>query len=131
MVSFPEPNTPLICGRESFQRYDVDSIALPENLHDDFAASPAFYRRQKPIQQHMTDRRWRQLRAVYYALITELDQQFGKLMDQLESAAQLQDTIVVVLSDHGRYVGAHGDEGASGGGLTSLGANINDNRHLR
>ncbi len=107
-VSFAEPNVPLIAGREAFFQYDVDSIRLPENLRDDFAQSPAFYRRQREIFQHVTDRQWRQARAVYYALITELDQQFGRLLDQLEQAGQLDRTIVLVLSDHGRYMGAHG-----------------------
>ena len=107
-VSFSEPNVPLIAGRAAFSAYDVDSIRLPENLRDDFARSPAFYRRQREIFRHITDRQWREARAVYYALITELDQQFGLLLDQLEQAGQLDRTIVLVLSDHGRYMGAHG-----------------------
>jgi arylsulfatase A-like enzyme len=107
-VSFSEPNTPLVASRETFEQYDVDAIRLPENRHDDFADSPAFYRRQKAIYRDITDRQWRECRAVYYALITELDQQFGKLLDQIERAGQLDNTVVIVLSDHGRYVGAHG-----------------------
>ena len=107
-VSFSEPNTPLIAGREAFEQYDVDAIRLPESLHDDLAESPAFYRRQREIFAHFTDRQWRETRAVYYALITELDQQLGLLLDAVEKAGQLDNTIVLVLSDHGRYMGAHG-----------------------
>ena len=107
-VSLSEPNVPLIAGRETFSTYDVDSIRLPGNLHDDFTHSPAFYRRQREIFQRVTDPQWREARAVYYALITELDQQFGRLLDQLEQAEQLDRTIILILSDHGRYMGAHG-----------------------
>ena len=107
-VSFPEPNTPLVAGRKAFERYDVDGIALPANLHNDFSDRPAFYRRQQQVHRDTTDREWREARAVYYALITELDEQFGTLLDHLEAHGQLDNTIVMVLGDHGRYVGAHG-----------------------
>ena len=107
-VGFSEPNTPLIAGRAAFEQYDVDAIRLPESRSDDHARNPAFYRRQREIFAHFTDAEWRETRAVYYALITEIDQQLGLLLDAVEGAGQLDDTIVVVLSDHGRYMGAHG-----------------------
>ena len=107
-VSFSEPNTPLVAGRDAFQSYDVDSIRLPENLHDDFADRPAWYRRTQEPFKNITERQWKECRAVYYALVTELDQQFGRLVDQLDEAGELDNTIVVVVGDHGRYLGAHG-----------------------
>jgi len=107
-VSFSEPNTPLIAGREAFEQYDVDAIRLPESLHDPMEESPAFYRRQQEIFAHWTDRQWQETRAAYYALIAELDEQLGLLLDALDRSGQRENTIVVVLSDHGRYMGAHG-----------------------
>jgi len=107
-VSFSEPNTPLIAGRAAFDRYDVNSIGLPESLRNDHAANPGFYRRQREVFAHFTDDQWRETRAVYYALISEIDQQLGRLLDAVEAAGQLENTIVVVASDHGRYMGAHG-----------------------
>jgi arylsulfatase A-like enzyme len=103
-----EPNTPLIAGRKAFAQYDVDAIRLPASLRDEMAASPAFYRRQREIFSHWTDAEWRLTRAVYYALITELDAQLGLLLDALERSGQRENTIVVVSSDHGRYMSAHG-----------------------
>lgn len=108
VVSFTEPNTPEIAGAEAFAKYDVDSIELPPNLNDDLADRPALYSRQREIWQHTTDREWREQRAAYYAAVTELDAQFGRLLDRLETEQQLDNTIVIVLSDHGRYLGAHG-----------------------
>jgi len=107
-VSFSAPNTPLIAGRTAFEQYDVDAITLPENLHDELAGSPGLYRREKRVFADLTERQWRELRAVYYALVTEVDQQLGRLLDQLEETGQLDNTIVIMASDHGRYVGAHG-----------------------
>jgi arylsulfatase A-like enzyme len=107
-VSFPEPNVPLIAGREAFERYDVDAIRLPENLGDPLADSPGLYRRQRAIWENVTERQWREARAVYYALISDLDTQFGRLYDQLDAAGHLENTVVIVMGDHGRYMGAHG-----------------------
>ena len=117
VVSFPEPNAPLIAGRETFEQYDVDAIRLPANLHDPLDNSPGLYRRYKRVMGDMTDRQWRELRAVFYALTTELDAQLGKLIDQLEAAGKLDNTIVIVLSDHGRYVGGHGFDAHNFGGF--------------
>ena len=107
-VSFAAPNTPVVAGRAAFERYDVDAIRLPENLRDDHADKPGLYRRQGEILAHMTDRQWRELRAVYFALVTELDQEFGTLLDELEQSGELENTVVIVVADHGRYLGAHG-----------------------
>lgn len=107
-VSFSAPNTPLVAGRAAFEQYDVDAITLPENLYDELAGSPGLYRREQRVFADMTDRQWRELRAVYYALVTEVDQQLGRLLDLLDETGQLANTIVIVASDHGRYVGAHG-----------------------
>ncbi len=107
-VSFAEPNVPLIANRDAYRGYDLDAIDLPASLGDTFAHSPAIYRRQREVFGAISEREWRQARAVYYALIGELDAQVGTLLDQLERLQVLDDTIVVFMSDHGRYVGAHG-----------------------
>ncbi len=44
----------------------------------------------------------------YYALITELDNQIGRLLNTLETQSQLNNTIVVFCSDNGLAMGAHG-----------------------
>ena len=66
------------------------------------------YRREQEVAKELSEDHWRKARACYFARITELDRCFGRLVDQLEDDGQLENTIVIVLSDHGRYVGAHG-----------------------
>lgn len=110
VASFSEPNEALVVSRETFEKYDVDSIPLPENLRDDFSGRPNLYKRQSQIAEAMTDDEWRMARACYFGRITELDEQFGRLYEALESSGKLGDTTVIVTADHGRYVGAHGFE---------------------
>lgn len=44
----------------------------------------------------------------YYAQITFLDEQFGRLLDELERCGLQEDTLVVFTSDHGDMHGSHG-----------------------
>ena len=43
----------------------------------------------------------------YMGLITELDDHIGRLMAFLEARGQLDNTIIVLTSDHGDYLGDH------------------------
>ncbi|MFT5468870.1 MAG: choline-sulfatase [Verrucomicrobiales bacterium] len=105
-ASFSEPNEALVVSRETFEKYDVDSIPLPSSLRDQHEGRPNLYKRQREIAAEMTDDEWRMARACYFGRITELDEQFGRLLDEID----LESTTVIVTADHGRYVGAHGFE---------------------
>lgn len=108
MVSLSEPHDPFVCGREAYEKYDVEAIELPANFADTNADKPGLYRRAARIFAQMTDRQKREAMACYWASITELDEQFGRLIAQVEAAGQLDNTIVVLTSDHGEDLGAHG-----------------------
>lgn len=107
-VSVLEPHDPFICGEAAYAQYDVASLPLPPNMHDDLADRPGLYRRAARIWHDWTDQERREAMACYYAMITEIDEQFGRLLDRLEAAGQLENTIVVLTSDHGELLGAHG-----------------------
>lgn len=107
-ASFSEPNEALVVSREMFEKYDVDTLPLPPNLRDTYEGRPNLYARQREIAAELTDHEWRMARACYYGRISEIDAQFGRLHEWLEESGQLDDTLVIVTSDHGRYVGAHG-----------------------
>ena len=47
-------------------------------------------------------------RSEYYAHITYLDAQVGRILDALEKTGKASETIVVLTSDHGLAVGEHG-----------------------
>lgn len=108
VVSFSEPNTPVVAGRSMWRTYDPKAIALPENFRDQLEDRPGLYRRQRRVLASYSEDQWRGLRACYYALVSEIDAQVGRILDQLRAAGQLDNTIVIIMSDHGRYLGAHG-----------------------
>jgi arylsulfatase A-like enzyme len=119
-ASFYEPNEAMIVSREAFEQYDLDDIQLPENLRDDMSDRPGFYRRQQKIFEDITDDEWRMALACYYGRVTELDAQFGRLLDHLENTGQIEDTIIIITADHGKYVGSHGMDGHNYGAFEEI-----------
>ena len=47
-------------------------------------------------------------RAQYYAAVNMIDEQMGRLLDELESRGELDNTLIVYTSDHGHMNGQHG-----------------------
>jgi arylsulfatase A-like enzyme len=50
----------------------------------------------------------RDLRTGYYAAVLEIDHAIGRVLEKLESTGQLQNTLVIYVSDHGCSLGQHG-----------------------
>ena len=51
---------------------------------------------------------WRRLRAQYFANVTLVDRQVGKMLDALRATGQIDNTIIVFTSEHGEMAGDHG-----------------------
>lgn len=51
---------------------------------------------------------WQAAKAIYYGMVTLLDQQIGRILQTLKKTGLDRDTLVVFLSDHGDYLGDHG-----------------------
>jgi|GEM_PF-584612 len=50
----------------------------------------------------------REMRAQYYGMISDVDQQLGRVWEALRELGQWENTIVIVTSDHGEQLGDHG-----------------------
>lgn len=107
-VSVIEPHDPFTCAKWAFDKYDVSSLTLAENVRDDLRDKPNIYRKVARVFEHLTDDERRTAMACYYAMVTEVDQQFGRLLDYLDATGQTENTIVVLTSDHGELLGSHG-----------------------
>jgi len=51
---------------------------------------------------------WREQLVQYYAAVEALDEQIGRILDELEATGQLHNTLIVYTSDHGHMNGQHG-----------------------
>jgi arylsulfatase A-like enzyme len=119
-VSYPDPNEAMVCSRETIEQYDIDQIELPPNIQDGLEDRPAIYRRTQQLWSDFTEQQWREARACYYARITEVDSQLGLLLNQIEKAGEMENTIVIIISDHGKYVGGHGMEAHNFGAFEEI-----------
>ena len=53
------------------------------------------------------DQAQREFQAVYYGMVTEVDDQLGRLFAWLDETGQADNTIVIFTSDHGELLGDH------------------------
>ena len=107
-VSLKEPHDPFICSAETYACYDPETTPLPANGKDPLTDKPGLYRRSADIFSGLDAQDVREARTCYFASITEIDTLWGRLLALLESQGMARDTIIIVTSDHGELLGAHG-----------------------
>lgn len=99
VLSWGPPHDPYAMVPERYRkRYDPALLTLRPNVEPLLPASERLARGLEP----------RRTLADYYAAITALDDQLGRLLDGLAAAGLEQDTIVVFTSDHGDQLWSHG-----------------------
>lgn len=113
-LSYLAPHDPRTMPEEFQNMYNPNDIKLPENFcnehpfeigidskigenrDEDLASHP---RTEAEVRQHIAD---------YYAMISHIDYNLGKLFDALEKKGDLENTIIVFCGDNGLAVGQHG-----------------------
>jgi len=108
-VSFPEPHNPYQVPEPYFSLFPPDSVpertAGPEVL-DRLGWRFRWLHRLIEEKRPGFDAEWRRLRANYLGMLRLIDDQIARLLDHLGDT--LEDTVVLVLSDHGDLVGEYG-----------------------
>jgi arylsulfatase A-like enzyme len=107
-VSAAEPHDPYVPPESFMGMYDVDAVPVSPTLRDAAAGRPEVVARMRQVWKDLTDADWRRISAAYWAVITFLDAETGRIVDALKEAGVYEDTIIVVTSDHGDMLGAHG-----------------------
>lgn len=89
--------------------YDPARVPLPPNYHDDLRDKPGIYRRaRRQWWSQLSEDEVRESIAHYWAYCTMVDDMFGRVLEALDATGQADDTLVLFVSDHGEYCGAHG-----------------------
>jgi arylsulfatase A-like enzyme len=109
-VSFTAPHDPRQAPPEYRAKYPDQKIPVPKSfmprhpfdngmlkIRDERLAP--FPRKPEVIQKQT---------AAYFAMITHMDAQIGRMLDALEKTGQLDNTIIVFTSDNGLAMGRHG-----------------------
>lgn len=107
-VGFYRPHTPFVAPQKYFDLYPLEKMKRPSGPPDDRADVPEPALWLKEPNFGLNEKQLRECMQAYYASITFMDAQVGKLLDALDRLQLAGDTVVVFLSDHGYHLGQHG-----------------------
>jgi iduronate 2-sulfatase len=107
---FYRPHTPYIAPKKYFDLYPLEKIhvaKMPADYLNDVPKAalgstvpwPAF---------GVTEQQARECKQAYYATISFVDAQIGRVMDAMDRLDLWKNTVVVFWSDHGYHTGEHG-----------------------
>lgn len=107
-VGLVRPHVPLVAPESFFDRYDANLMQLPEQVSNDWDDIP------KPGISNNSERsgldedaqKQRVLEA-YYASVSYMDEQVGKIVDAVDRLGLRDNTIIVFTADHGYHLGEH------------------------
>ncbi|MBV7530269.1 sulfatase-like hydrolase/transferase [Chitinophaga sp. sic0106] len=109
-VAFTAPHDPRTPPAEFLAMYDTARISLPANFYPQhpFDNGEMNVRDEMLLSHPRNPGEVKQEIAKYYAMITEVDHEIGKVLQSLEKSGQLENTIIVLAGDNGLAVGQHG-----------------------
>jgi iduronate 2-sulfatase len=109
-VGFFRPHTPYVAPKTPyFEWYPEARMPVVQGVKEDQAdLPPAALGSYKPEQDKLTDDLRRQCVQAYYASISFMDAQVGRVVAALDRLGLADNTIIVFTSDHGYHMGEHG-----------------------
>ncbi len=109
-LSFTAPHDPRMAPKEYADLYPPEKVKLPKNfmpLHP-FDNGELIIRDEKLAPFPRTPENTREQIAGYYAMVTHVDAQIGRVLQALEETGQADNTLIVFGGDNGLAVGQHG-----------------------
>lgn len=111
-VSFSHPHNPYVIPQEYLDLYEAGSIDMPRVAPQDRAQMDPHSNRLRDIyhfdEYDITPEDVRRSRHAYYAMISYVDRQVGKLLEALEVMNLSEQTAIIFTSDHGDMLGERG-----------------------
>ncbi len=111
VVSFTHPHDPYITRRRYWDLYEGADIPMPRLGAEDVALDPhtARLRHVSAMDEvEVTTDDVRRARRAYYGNISYVDEWTGRLMSTLDNLGVADDTVVLLLADHGDMLGERG-----------------------
>lgn len=112
-VNFTAPHDPLLLGPEDEAAYRSGDMPLPPNFlpRHPFDYGNIDGRDERLLPSPRTPHEVRRDIAAYYAVVSRLDAQVGRVLAALDRSGRREDTLVIFASDHGLALGSHGLRG--------------------
>jgi uncharacterized sulfatase len=107
-VGFYRPHSPHIAPKKFFDLYPLDKVPAAKSPPDDLDDVPQEARFIKPPNWGATEQQQREVVRGYYACVSFVDEQIGKVVDALDRLKLTDSTLIVFWVDHGYLLGLHG-----------------------
>lgn len=112
-LAFNAPHDPRQAPQEFLDKYPSDKIKIPESFLPRYPycneiGNPHSLRDEKLAPMPRTKHSVQVHRREYYAIITHMDAQIGRVLDALKKTGKEENTYIVFTADHGLAVGKHG-----------------------
>jgi arylsulfatase A-like enzyme len=118
-VNFYDPHHPFDPPKALMDKYMSlsEQIPLPNYSDGELDAKPVYQQMDSRNAYNfnaafcyngMTEYEHRAARASQWAMLEHLDSQVGRLLDDLEQSGELENTLILFMSDHGEMLGDHG-----------------------
>jgi len=108
-VAWNSPHDPRQAPKDLVDMYPPEKIQVPPNFLSQFPFDIGANGRDEWLAPDVRTPEDVQVhRREYYALITYMDRQMGRIIDALDKSGQADNTYIVVTGDHGLAVGEHG-----------------------
>jgi iduronate 2-sulfatase len=107
-AGFYRPHVPWIAPSKYYDMYPLEKIQAPPFDESEMSIAPEWAYFTKPSNWGMSVLQRREAIRAYYASITFMDAQVGKLLDALDRLGLTQDTTIVFWGDNGYHLGEHG-----------------------
>jgi iduronate 2-sulfatase len=107
-VGFVRPHVPFVSPKSYHAAFNPETMVLPEKHPGDWNDIPKPGINYKTsLNMQMDVAKQKKAIAGYYAAVTYMDAQVGKVLDALEAAKLTDKTIIIFTSDHGYHLGEH------------------------
>lgn len=110
-LSYHHPHTPYYVPEPYYSLYaDCDPMGQPQR-EGSLADKPfrqQFHQQNNDALLPFNDAEILHMRRMYAGMVTMLDAELGRVLDQLEQQGLRENTLIVLMSDHGDYMGDHG-----------------------
>jgi choline-sulfatase len=112
-IAFNAPHDPRQAPKAYIDKYPLKRIKIPSNFlpmypHKDKIACSHNLRDEKLGPMPRTEHSVKVHRQEYYAIITHMDEQIGKILNGLKKSGLEESTYIFFSADHGLAVGHHG-----------------------
>lgn len=109
-LGFEGPHDPRVAAKQWMDLYQRDSIPLPQNFRPFHSIDndELKVRDEKLAPWPRTEAEVRRHLHEYYACISSLDHQIGRILEALQEVGEYDNTLVAFSSDHGLAIGSHG-----------------------